>query len=1371
MFGLLQELGLQPEMAAGHSYGEYVALAAAEVFSAETLITLSEARGRFIVEGAGAEAGVMAAIEAEARRVVEALKNFEAVCLANANAPRQSVISGSRAAVERAVAHFTAQGTTARMIPVACAFHSPLVAPAQARLAQFLSTVEAAEPGITVYSNTTAAPYPKEPGRVAERLVEHLVRPVEFVKEIESMYADGARVFVEVGPRAVLTGLVDQILAGRPRVAVASNQNGRPGLTQLLHLLGQLAAQGYALKLDRLYRDRTNRVLDLTALPRECAEKKPAPSVWMVNGAHARPLKEMSTPNSPHVTKIPAPAAPIQPADSPAARLSTPMKTPTGEPSLASASPAASPANIPAGSIAVSSLADVAGAPQVMTQFQQVMTRFLETQKTVMLTFLSTGADAPGVSPSMSTPAYDTAALASAAQVSHLSKAVESLTPAEQNGHGIAAAPAAAPLAKETPVPTGPSEKELTAQLLSIVSERTGYPPEMLDLNLDLEADLGIDSIKRVEILGTFQQSFAASGIAVEEGLMEKLTGVRTLQGIIERVMEQLGPRAAEPSAPPLPAAVHAQEPARPAASPQVSAKLDKPGLTAQLLSIVSERTGYPPEMLDLNLDLEADLGIDSIKRVEILGTFQQSFVASGISVEEGLMEKLTGVRTLQGIIDQVFADQVFGQVGATPASKQAEIASEIPATRHDVASDGIRRFTLTAVETRPSPRQKGIAKDRTILVTDGGHTVCRALASQLAAQGYKVAIVCQSVRQGVRHSGGVQELDAGSYAADLSSPESVAELIALVSQRQGPLGGIVHLLALQGQANFAAHDYAGWKEQLHWSVKSLFLIAKAAGKHLRDAAAESGASLIAATGMGGTFLSDLPASAQAKFPEHGAVAGLIKTLALEWPEVGVKVVDLNLEESGPELARHLIEELNAGNEHVEVGYVGDRRVTLSPTHAPLHAGAPSTFTLDSSSVVLITGGARGITARAAIRLAELYQPTLVLAGRSALPPPDEAAETAGIAAPKELKAALMNQMRGRGETVTPALVERAYARLMGEREIRANLTALRKLGAKVSYHPVDVRDEKAFGSFIDDIYSSFGRLDGVIHGAGVIEDKLVLDKTPESFDRVFDTKVDSAFILSRKLRPESLKFLVFFSSVSGRFGNRGQGDYAAANEILNKVAICLDRAWPGRVVAINWGPWDTDGMVSAEVRKQFAERGVELISPAVGLRRLEEELKYGRRGEAEVVIGGAGWQPASKPSVRLAEISATQARRSFRQQRQPRADSRTRSGLRPVPAGSPTGWPGGVAAGDGDGVDGRVRGTRLAGQASGRRPGHASLPGHCRGRRQQQDGPHCGEGRGRLRAESGDCEGRSHRNRKTASHSLSGDRGSRRALAGCSFL
>jgi NAD(P)-dependent dehydrogenase (short-subunit alcohol dehydrogenase family) len=216
--------------------------------------------------------------------------------------------------------------------------------------------------------------------------------------------------------------------------------------------------------------------------------------------------------------------------------------------------------------------------------------------------------------------------------------------------------------------------------------------------------------------------------------------------------------------------------------------------------------------------------------------------------------------------------------------------------------------------------------------------------------------------------------------------------------------------------------------------------------------------------------------------------------------------------------------------------------------------------------------------------------------------------------------------MRQSRQKTTPKQVEDAFKQLCRGREIRKNLAAMRRSGAKVRYHQVDVRDEQAFGDLIEEIYRDYGRLDGFIHGAGVIEDKLIEDKTPESFNRVFDTKADSAFIASRKLRPESLRFLVFFSSIVGRFGNRGQSDYAAANEVLNKLGVYLDHQWPGRVVSINWNPWANAGMASTEVQRQFVERGIQAISASAGRRALDEEVSRGRKGQVEVLVGDGPW-------------------------------------------------------------------------------------------------------------------------------------------------
>jgi NAD(P)-dependent dehydrogenase (short-subunit alcohol dehydrogenase family) len=215
--------------------------------------------------------------------------------------------------------------------------------------------------------------------------------------------------------------------------------------------------------------------------------------------------------------------------------------------------------------------------------------------------------------------------------------------------------------------------------------------------------------------------------------------------------------------------------------------------------------------------------------------------------------------------------------------------------------------------------------------------------------------------------------------------------------------------------------------------------------------------------------------------------------------------------------------------------------------------------------------------------------------------------------------------------SASAGLVEGMYRRLMQEREVRANLAQLRATGATVHYFATDVRDPVAFGKLLDEMQQRFGPLHGVIHGAGVIEDKLVKDKVPESFDRVFDTKVVSARVLAERLRPEQVRFCALFASVASRYGNKGQSDYAAANEVLSKLALDLDRRWPGRVVSIAWGPWSEIGMV-ADLEKHLIQRGLRLISPTEGPALLVAELLHGRKGESEVILGG-GAEALTQPT------------------------------------------------------------------------------------------------------------------------------------------
>jgi NAD(P)-dependent dehydrogenase (short-subunit alcohol dehydrogenase family) len=331
----------------------------------------------------------------------------------------------------------------------------------------------------------------------------------------------------------------------------------------------------------------------------------------------------------------------------------------------------------------------------------------------------------------------------------------------------------------------------------------------------------------------------------------------------------------------------------------------------------------------------------------------------------------------------------------------------------------------------------------------------------------------------------------------------------------------------------------------------------------------------------------------------------------------------------------------------VEVGYLDRVRVSLRTVESPLDRSASAREPVERppGSPVGVTGGARGITAVIAAELARRWRPTLLLMGTSPLPPDVEDPATAGIVDSADLKAALWRQLSQDGRPVAPTQLERSYQALRRQREIRANLQTLRATGATVAYAQADIRDPAAVAGILDDWRTRFGPITGLIHGAGVIRDKLLRDKTPDSFDHVLGTKLEGALILARLLDRDPLRFAAFFSSVAGRYGNRGQSDYAAANEALSKLAIWLDRRWQGRVVSLAWGPWSGVGMVS-DLEPVLGRRGLGMIPPEVGRSALADELQFGHGGHVEVVVAG-DLGPLENPAAREKPRAVERARKA----------------------------------------------------------------------------------------------------------------------------
>ena len=409
---VLSELGVEPDMTAGHSYGEFVALAAAGGLEADQMLILSEARGRHMAQAAAGEAGAMAAVEASAAALAPLLDEGDVVA-ANLNGPNQTVISGPWQAVEHAVAWCAERDLRARTLPVSCAFHSPQVAGARRRFSAELKRATISTPRIPVFSNTTGKPHAADPDTIAQVLRRHIVKPVRFLDEIEAMHDAGARVFVEVGPRSILTGLTGQILAEREHVAVAVDRSGRSSLLSLLHGLAGLATEGVPVRVDRLMRGRPAKRVDLNRLT--AAAAPPAPGQWLVDGGRARPASEP-------VQLSPIPITPPEPVQLPPSPITSLQEPPavtsthngTGPPMpVAAVLPPASPgtSNGTGHLVPSSAAGSIAATPQpavepasltgdrvadVMLQYQHVMQQFLETERSVMLGYLGAARHDPG---------------------------------------------------------------------------------------------------------------------------------------------------------------------------------------------------------------------------------------------------------------------------------------------------------------------------------------------------------------------------------------------------------------------------------------------------------------------------------------------------------------------------------------------------------------------------------------------------------------------------------------------------------------------------------------------------------------------------------------------------------------------------------------------------------------------------------------------------------------------------------------------------------------------------------------------------------------------------------------------------------------
>jgi acyl transferase domain-containing protein len=760
-----------------------------------------------------------------------------------------------------------------------------------------------------------------------------------------------------------------------------------------------------------------------------------------------------------------------------------------------------------------------------------------------------------------------------------------------------------------TSLPAVIDEATLSQTLLNVVSEKTGYPVEMLELSMDIEADLGIDSIKRVEILGALLELYPD----LPKPNPEELGQLRTLGEIVGYMRTVVSKIAAVEET----ASVKAQqvvEETKEIASdsvitvePEPILSVDFATLSQTLLNVVSEKTGYPVEMLELSMDIEADLGIDSIKRVEILGALLELYP----DLPKPNPEELGQLRTLGQIVDYMKqqADTLEKKTFPPQSYKQPE----------QVNSNIVRSFVALQVIPEPDVLDFTLSCKYIALITDDGSPTTPELAAALWQRGWKVVVVSfppTAIVKQLPLAEGIPRVVLTNW-----SEEHLKQQLEAIATEHGEIAIFIHL-------NPASHDDASndcvlYLETEKAIVRHVFLIAKYLKEPLNRAASCGERScFFTVARLDGKF-------GLGQTTNFGAISGglfgLTKSLNQEWEAVFCRALDLCPDIDAQTSVRYILAELYDPNRLiVEVGYSSQGRTTLvCSQHSYFDSENNQSPGLHlQSQVFLVSGGAKGITAQCVIELARRYQCKFILLGRSSLEE-GEPVWAQGCNDEAELKKRIMEDFLARGEKPTPAMVHKKYKAIRSQQEIHATLQAIQQAGGQAEYICADITSTTdRLQQQVNAAVERLGAVTGIIHGAGNLADKRIENKSEQDFETVYAAKVKGLENLLQCVCPSQLNYLILFSSVAGFYGNVGQSDYAIANEILNKSAHLFKRNYPDcHVVAINWGPWES-GMVTPELKKAFNERGIETIPIEIGTQMLIAELAPANKHSTQIVIG-----------------------------------------------------------------------------------------------------------------------------------------------------
>ncbi len=1252
---VLKAMGFHPDCIASHSFGEFPALAAAGCWSEDIGFKATKARAE-AVEQHGPPDGAMLSILAGAEVVQSAIKPFDSLVWRCAeNAPEQTVVGGTSRAIDAVELLLEPTRTRAKRLAVPSPFHTPLLKRAAAELSQTLDLLPITESQFPILSSTTLNVL-STPATVRTSLVRQMTETVRWVQVVKQLYEQGVRTFVEVGPGAVLSGLVRRILADcRDITIVQFDQRGRTSAEQMARLQDTLGLSAGAVQAGASAQHGTNSQsfgdvsrFDATARRRERNRDAAA------GGREKQALK------------------PVAKAEAPPSRNGT-----------------------------HAARFDYVASARNSSQRQGAPTQngFSKPR--------GAGASIVDVPSALSQP---------------------------NSRSEMPAIPKAGIL-------------EVESFLIDFVIEQTGYPREIVELDADLEADLGIDSIRKAQLFGEIGQKYdlqADDELSLDDfptlrhlleymqpriggGDVRANDGERSVSSVAEAVDiyrssvflagEEKGRRDREKIqqwARRLSSSMSFQD--APVFSREIGEELDGvafgAGVSASVVraamarpfdaigtfdiiaSVQPEETGVAlgfgrhvaphaeaftndsvvggslsipglPGMLcgwnqngiiawidclgqsvnenDHTLT-PAAIAVDHVIRtahstadateqlrqlcplgtpVFLLGIGEQQICRVEVDGDVTVLANEMNAVRPESPLDRIslhdgqrnIHDAVLALVG-----RDEEEQARMSATSHWLAlgvfngkayvhsggpiaqwcpelSESLRGLQVHQSKKRPST--KGPVHDReTPSVTRRyvvDHCEMAAAGGDRRLAGERV-LVFGSGKIADAVAAEIRQRGADAVVASCGGYSEAKQFI----QQQESIGAVTHLVI----ASAAGKSSAGTYSDLQVLLESVFftcqqwIIKRTEAGDIRDA------TLTAVTRLGGQFGIDSHIDNVA----GGGLTGLFKNIAREFPDLQVRVVDHAREARPSEIAHSTVTELCTKSDIIEVGYRAATRLQMASQEAIVPEGTTPLEAVSRGSVWLVTGGARGVTAACARAFGKQYGLRLALVGSTELVVVEPRWLDLDDAGMKTLKGRLMVEAKQRGEDPrrTWTVVEKTI-------EIRRSLAAFDAEGIEAHYFPCDLSNQETVRQMVADVQHQVGPVRGIVHGAGFESACRFEKKTHAGFSATVFPKALGLEYLLAATDEKMLGAVIGFGSTSGRFGGHGQADYAMANDLLAKIVgrVRADRNIPATV--FHWHAWDEVGMASRpESRFVLEQFGLKFMPLAEGVQHFLDEIASG---------------------------------------------------------------------------------------------------------------------------------------------------------------